>query len=358
MPDALASALEHLAAAVRQPISATAPARRREARQRAAARDERLWPALRSLGPAFAACPSALARLRPPVDVEAIWRRDLRATRARNVLLLAELERAFDALDAAGVHALAFKGAAALDRLYADPGARPMDDADLLVRPADRDRAADVLGRLGYERRPEEPGRFGAAPPGEWTFDGPVQIDLHWHLVADTRLRALFPGVEDPSLWARAVGRRLSSSDAALAAAVTQPLGHPWSHPLGYLDLRLELATGGADDLVERAAGRGLGAPTWWSLRFTERLFGGDDAPRALAPRPLSRRLGEMLVGADWVGLAPFRREMPARDLFVMLLAGPAALRRSLAAERPRDLRGTARAAISLARAAARALAN
>jgi hypothetical protein len=347
MPDALASALEHLAAAVRRSSSPVA-----------AAPDERLWPALRSLGPAFAGCPAALATLSPPAEVEALWRRDLRATRARNVLLLGELQRVFEALDAAGVPALAFKGAAALDRLYADPGARPMDDADLLVRPADRDRAADVLGRLGYERRPEEPGRFGATPPGEWTFDGPVEIDLHWHLVADGRLRALFPGVEDSSLWTSAVGRRLASTDAALAAAVTQPLGHPWSHPLGYLDLRLELAAGGTAEVVEQAAGRGLGAPMWWSLRFAERLFGGECPPRWLAPHPVSRRLGEMLVGADWLGLAPFRREMPARDLFVMLLAGPAALRRSLAAERPRDARGTARAVLSLARTAARALAS
>src|SRR5687767_5406652 len=101
MPDALASALEHLAAGLRR---STAPV--------AAARDERLWPALRSLGPAFAACPAALSVLSPPAEVEALWRRDLRATRARNVLLLAELQRAFAALDSAGVQALAFKGAA------------------------------------------------------------------------------------------------------------------------------------------------------------------------------------------------------------------------------------------------------
>ena len=327
------------------------------AERASARRSERLWGALRSLGPAFAAHPTALARLSPPAEVAATWQRDLRATRARNVLLLAEVERAFDALDAAGIRALAFKGAGALDRLYDDPGLRPMDDADLLVQPADRDRAAAVFGRLGYARRPDEPGRFGAAPQDAWTFDGPAEIDLHWHVVADPRLRALFPGSDDASVWWRACGRQLAAVDAAFVTAVTQPLGHPWSHPLGNLDLHLELAAGGGE-LADLAARRGVGPLVWWSLRFSARLFGDAEPPNAIAPAPLARRLGELLVGGDWLGLAPFRREMAARDLFVLVLAGPRGLRRSLAAGRLSDPRGTARAAISLARTAARALAS
>ena len=72
----------------------------------------------------------------------------------------------------------------------------------------------------------------------------------------------------------------------------------------------------------------------------------------------MPRRLGELLVGGDWLGFAPFRREMPARDLFVLLLAGPRALRRSIAIDRPSDPRDAARVALSLARTAARALAS
>src|SRR5688572_17468434 len=144
----LGAALEHLAATV--------------------PRCDALWPALRSLGPAIAAHPAALARLAPPDSIATTWQRDLRATRARNVLLLTELDRAFEALDVASIPAVALKGAAALGRLYADPGLRPMDDADLLVEPNDRHRAAEVLGRLGYARRVDEPGRFGAVDQAEW----------------------------------------------------------------------------------------------------------------------------------------------------------------------------------------------
>jgi hypothetical protein len=363
MPDALSAALEHLGAAV--------------------PRSERLWGALRSLGPALATCPAALERLAPPPEVVALWRRDLLGTRARNLLLLNELEAALSALQAEGIETIVFKGAAALDRLYRDPGARPMDDADLLIRPRDRVRAASVLGRLGYALRPAEPGRFGPvddALHGEWTFVRSVgrlevELDLHWHLVADARLRRLFPGADDPDVWARALPSRLgaaatsriSPSDAALTTAVAQPLGHPWSHPLGYLDLSLELAD--ADDgervaLGRRAAELGLGPLLWWSLRFAERLFGRGwgEGPAASAPSGLARRLGEALVGGDWLGLAPFRREMAARDLFVLLLAGPGGLARGLvgrtSAGRLPDPRGTARAALALARAAGRAIAG
>jgi hypothetical protein len=334
----LAAALEHLAAV--------------------APRGEACWAALRSLGPAFAAHPEALARLSPPRAIADAWQRDLRATRARNVLLLAELDRAFEALDAAGVPAVAFKGAAALDRLYDDPGLRPMDDADLLVHPSDSERAAESIARLGYTRRADEPGRFGHAGQDEWTFDGPIQIDLHWHVVADRRLRALFPGCDDGTNWLRAVGRRLAPIDDALATAIAQPLGHPWSHPLGYLDLHLALDSIDAAELFERARQRGVGQLLWWSVRFAAQLFGGEPPPASLAPQPSARRLGDLLVGGDWLGVAPFRREMPARDLFVVLLAGRRVLRGSVALGRGGDPRGAARVALSLARTAARALAS
>ena len=185
MPEALSAALEHLG--------------------RFAPRSDRLWPALRSLGPAFAACRPALERLAPPPPIADLWRRDLVQTRARNLVLLAELERALAVLAGDGVDTALFKGASALDRLYSDPGTRPMDDADVLIRSEHRARAAAALGRLGFGLRPAEPGRFGPvddALHGEWTFVKrvgrlEVEIDLHWHLVADARLRRLFPGTED-----------------------------------------------------------------------------------------------------------------------------------------------------------------
>jgi hypothetical protein len=84
------------------------------------------------------------------------------------------------------------------------------------------------------------------------------------------------------------------------------------------------------------------------------------DGWAALAPPVLSRRLGELLVGGDWLGVAAFRREMAARDLFVLLLAGPGGVARGLAGPASAgalpDGRGTVRAALALVRAAGRAL--
>lgn len=320
-------------------------------RARARAGEPALWDALRSLGPAFAAHPAALAALDPPVHVRELWAGDLRATRAANILRQAELARLLGALAESGVDSILYKGAAALDRLYADPGIRPMDDADLLVRPADRARAASVLERLAYEPVPIDAGRLG--PVGASLHAArafrrrvgqlAVEVDLHWQPISDARLRAAFPGAGE-ALWDRAVaarsselpGLRLDPVDEALLTAAMQLFGHPWSHPLGYLDLHLiagRLSHADWDVLAGRARAAGLAAPAYWGFRFAAELF-GTDAPAltALAPAPIARRVGERLVGGDWLGLSAGRREMPARDLFVLVTAGAAGTARLLRA--------------------------
>jgi hypothetical protein len=275
----------------------------------------------------------------------------------------------------ARVEAIVFKGAAALDGLYADPGARPMDDADLLVRATDRERAATVLVRLGFEPVPIDEGRLGPVGPSLHAAQAyrrrvgalAVEVDLHWQPISDARLRAAFPGAADPALWSRAdwgvsglaaVGRP-SRVDAAILTAATQIFGHPWSHPLGYLDLRLLVEDFGPAEwqaLVEQTRALGLAAPVYWGLRFTAELFGGAvGEPEMLAPGGLTRRLGERLIGGDWLGLAPARRDMPARDLFVLLAAGPAGtLRMARAGLVDREANGRRRLATLDPRSSAR----
>ena len=62
------------------------------------------------------------------------------------------LERIAEAFERAGVDVMVLKGAALLLCLYDHPGLRPMCDVDLLIRPADADRAERLLGTLGYHR--------------------------------------------------------------------------------------------------------------------------------------------------------------------------------------------------------------
>jgi hypothetical protein len=61
-----------------------------------------------------------------------------------------ETRQALDALAAAGVPALIFKGTALAHAIYPHPSLRPRNDTDLLVRPADRDAARTALEGAGY----------------------------------------------------------------------------------------------------------------------------------------------------------------------------------------------------------------
>jgi Uncharacterised nucleotidyltransferase len=74
------------------------------------------------------------------------------ARRQRYAALVPEVLRV---LDAAGVGAVPVKGAVLADGVWPVPDARPMSDIDLVVRPAERERAGAALAAGGYvpERR-------------------------------------------------------------------------------------------------------------------------------------------------------------------------------------------------------------
>jgi hypothetical protein len=73
-----------------------------------------------------------------------------RLSGARVALLLGELAEILGALAAAGVPAMPLKGSLLAAGYYAEPGLRPMNDVDVLVRADDEPRALAVLEALGY----------------------------------------------------------------------------------------------------------------------------------------------------------------------------------------------------------------
>jgi hypothetical protein len=83
------------------------------------------------------------------------------------------------ALEQAGIPTMALKGAVLLSRYYADFGARPMGDIDLLVPTAQWSAAEAVLVRLGWQRRGTVP-VYNARP---FVHADGREIDLHWHLM-------------------------------------------------------------------------------------------------------------------------------------------------------------------------------
>ncbi len=111
-----------------------------------------------------------------------------RQTRLRYGHIAAVLQDIEVEATARGLAVVALKGAAlhALG-IYA-PGERPMADIDLLVRPADTQRAAEMLAAVGYvpaavtwKHQVFEPARYtamAALPVGEHE-DYPVKVELH-----------------------------------------------------------------------------------------------------------------------------------------------------------------------------------
>lgn len=115
--------------------------------------------------------------------LEAAYRR----TSLWTTLLVEAGERARDALDAEAIPSLVFKGAALVrSGAYPDPGARAMDDADLLVPEAAADGAVQALIGAGF--RPWEPweaSRAGWVDSASFIDPSspaelPVALDLHW----------------------------------------------------------------------------------------------------------------------------------------------------------------------------------
>jgi hypothetical protein len=144
------------------------------------------------------------------LDLPGQARAELTATagrqRAGATLLAADLSIALDALDAAGVRALAVKGIALAAQAYGDFGIRGAGDLDLLVAPEDLAGAHAALDSAGWA-----PASGYPRPGPSWAWRHFVRtgnellltsatsdIDLHWHLVPT---RGTFPSFD--VLWER-----------------------------------------------------------------------------------------------------------------------------------------------------------
>lgn len=104
---------------------------------------------------------------------------------ATELVLRRELGDVLAAFEAGGVRTLVFKGAALGFTHYAVPAARPRIDADLLVRPEDREAASRTLERLGYRQPLRIPGELTRSQAVHEKVDalGVTHIiDLHWKI--------------------------------------------------------------------------------------------------------------------------------------------------------------------------------
>jgi len=108
----------------------------------------------------------------------------------RNLSLSAALLNILEALRAAGLRALAYKGPALATLLYGDISLHEMSDLDILIDRASFPAAREALTGLGYQPAfkhswKQEKARLRSDCECEFSdSDGKVMVDLHWQITA------------------------------------------------------------------------------------------------------------------------------------------------------------------------------
>ncbi|WP_307204900.1 nucleotidyltransferase family protein [Nocardioides zeae] len=142
------------------------------------------------------------------------------------------LHQATDALTAAGVRVLSFKGLALAAQAHGDFAARGSGDLDLFVHPADVVFACHALEKAGWRADSAY-----ASPGLTWAWSHTLRnyyemplhsststIDLHWHLGPT---RHLLPSFDEA--WAQRAAVRVGGADVATLGA-PDALRHSASH--------------------------------------------------------------------------------------------------------------------------------
>lgn len=131
------------------------------------------------------------AGLVPPEVLDRL-RAELLTNRQGNLYLVRELVRVLSRFKSAGIDALAFKGPVLAQLVYEDTGFRQAGDLDILIRPNDFHRAAELLRELRYEMEPQ---LTRAQEQAHLRFHCEIQfvhedqfsvVDLHWGITPQT----------------------------------------------------------------------------------------------------------------------------------------------------------------------------
>jgi hypothetical protein len=285
--------------------------------------------------------PYAYATTPASLPGRAALRGDFLATVDQQVRARAELAPLVAAWRRAGIDVLLFKGFALAEFVYPTAGWRTFCDVDVLVPPADADRAESIARALGWQSD-----RFVGAHPITGSTRTPAyhsvadlsrtgaaaRIDLHRVALHTRRHRG--PGGDDAparitrALWAASEERAWAGTtvrvpapvDAALVGVVLQRCwgGDRWQvRPRDLLDLRLLAERAGVTRVALEARARELGCERTLAA-FLDRCdpaAGADDmfalpGPSALRhldriARPERGLLGRSEMVADALRMAP-----------------------------------------------------
>ena len=143
-----------------------------------------------------------------PFEGEGILRGIYRQAWYRNQMAAAAAGRALSALVSAGIEPMLLKGWATVQLGYGEAGRRPMNDADMLVRPRHFDRACEALEAEGFRAL----SGVGRSRRGRRTFHAVafqdasgIDIDLHHHMLEEGNWARA-----DAGLWERSSAGSLS----------------------------------------------------------------------------------------------------------------------------------------------------
>ena len=230
--------------------------------------------------------PSAAHRLTALANV--VW--------ATNAIREDRWAEATAALRQAGIETLTLKGMALARTIYPEAAVRPMADIDLLVRPADRAVALEVLYGLGYRPPGDAADRLAASRSfAELVRDGTL-IDLHWHVARYLRFEDVVR-VDHEGLWRRArplvtpagPNLTLGPEDLLLHLILHLTLGSEFARVLWYADIDAAIRRYAAEldweRLVAEAKRWRIGTLAGWTLGVVRESF----------DTPLPRRLLDQL---------------------------------------------------------------
>lgn len=214
-----------------------------------------------------------------------------RATTLRNRVLFASLEEIAAACARRGVALIPLKGAALARRIYGNPGLRPMQDLDLLVKPADVEAAAALLREAGYVVPPHLDEGVARREHFHCVFERPslgVKVELHWSLSEEASLAE--PALA--RLWERSGAGEDGMRALDPATELVAVAAHAWKH--GYLNPALVEDEQLRPLLYEPLAGNRL----IWLLDLHRLMRAGATSPAACRDRAREWAAPASLAGA------------------------------------------------------------
>jgi hypothetical protein len=249
-----------------------------------------------------------------------------------------------EALERAGIPALALKGSVLAREVYGDVGARTSGDIDILVAPADLAGAVDVVARMGWTHQTVA-ARAAPLPVLHETLTHPVlpRVELHWRVhwyetrfAADALARARRSAPHEPLVMTPADG--LAALTLFYARDGFAGLRMP-TDAAAWCDARCQGLD--VDEIVADTAARypQLAAPLLVGTELLAALVGLPAYSRAEAFRV--RVAAELATPFEEVTVAEARAKVGLVDL---LLAPPHGGRASLRRERQKIPAGLERA--------------